>query len=171
MIVILTIVTFAQKWPLLTMRHVLEEVVFKGVFKKVNPNNSVNIEIKGGSGAGGGSKKNGVPPSPAASKKVHKYASKKYSSKNCGSKKFHIDKYFLQYFHHHHHPPLVTCSPPPWPPLTQTPGATRRSVFAPKPRDDLVACKHCQRNFAEDRVWSIGGNMLQQKFNHISCFV
>ena len=34
----------------------------------------------------------------------------------------------------------------------QTPGATRRSVFAPKPRDDLVACKHCQRNFAEDRV-------------------
>jgi len=68
----------------------------------VNPNNSVNIEIKGGSGAGGGSKKNGVPPSPAASKK--------------------------------------------------TPGATRRSVFAPKPRDDLVACKHCQRNFAEDRV-------------------
>ena len=34
----------------------------------------------------------------------------------------------------------------------QTPAATRRSVFAPKPRDDLVACKHCQRNFAEDRV-------------------
>ena len=101
---ILTIVTFAQKWPLLTMRHVLEEVVFKGVFKKVNPNNSVNIEIKGGSGAGGGSKKNGVPPSPAASKKVHKYASKKYSSKNCASKKFHINKYVLQSIHHHHHP-------------------------------------------------------------------
>ena len=36
--------------------------------KKVNPNNSVNIEIKGGSG--GGPKKNPVPPSPAASKKV-----------------------------------------------------------------------------------------------------
>ena len=35
---------------------------------KVNPNNSVNIEIKGGSG--GGPKKNPVPPSPAASKKV-----------------------------------------------------------------------------------------------------
>lgn len=69
----------------------------------VNPNNSVNIEIKGGSGGlGGGSKKNAVPPSPAASKK--------------------------------------------------TPGAARRSVFAPKPRDDLVPCKHCQRNFAEDRV-------------------
>ena len=34
----------------------------------------------------------------------------------------------------------------------QTPGAARRSVFAPKPRDDLVPCKHCQRNFAEDRV-------------------
>jgi len=34
----------------------------------------------------------------------------------------------------------------------KTPAATRRSVFAPKPRDDLVACKHCQRNFAEDRV-------------------
>ena len=40
---------------------------------KVNPNNSVNIEIKGGSGGlGGGSKKNAVPPSPAASKKVQK---------------------------------------------------------------------------------------------------
>ena len=36
--------------------------------KKVNPNNSVNIEIKGGSS--GGPKKNPVPPSPAASKKV-----------------------------------------------------------------------------------------------------
>lgn len=28
----------------------------------------------------------------------------------------------------------------------------RRSVFAPKPRDDLIACKNCQRNFAEDRI-------------------
>jgi len=28
----------------------------------------------------------------------------------------------------------------------------RRSVFAPKPRDDLVSCKNCQRNFAEDRI-------------------
>jgi hypothetical protein len=28
----------------------------------------------------------------------------------------------------------------------------RRSVFAPKPRDDLTSCKHCQRNFAEDRI-------------------
>jgi hypothetical protein len=25
-------------------------------------------------------------------------------------------------------------------------------VFAPKPRDDLTACRYCQRNFAEDRV-------------------
>jgi len=28
----------------------------------------------------------------------------------------------------------------------------RRSVFAPKPRDDLISCKNCQRNFAEDRI-------------------
>jgi len=28
----------------------------------------------------------------------------------------------------------------------------RRSVFAPKPRDDLTSCKNCQRNFAEDRI-------------------
>jgi hypothetical protein len=28
----------------------------------------------------------------------------------------------------------------------------RRSVFAPKPRDDLMSCKNCQRNFAEDRI-------------------
>merc|ERR1712013_529474 len=28
----------------------------------------------------------------------------------------------------------------------------RRSVFAPKPRDDLVSCKNCQRNFVEDRI-------------------
>jgi len=33
---------------------------------------------------------------------------------------------------------------------TSTPA--RRSVFAPKPRDDLIACKNCQRNFAEDRI-------------------
>ena len=39
----------------------------------MNPNNSVNIEIKGAGGGEGGvsSKKNPVPPSPAASKKVH----------------------------------------------------------------------------------------------------
>jgi hypothetical protein len=30
--------------------------------------------------------------------------------------------------------------------------AARRSVFAPKPRDDLVQCSNCGRNFAEDRV-------------------
>lgn len=29
---------------------------------------------------------------------------------------------------------------------------SRRSVFAPKPRDDLISCKNCQRNFAEDRI-------------------
>ena len=28
----------------------------------------------------------------------------------------------------------------------------RRSLFAPKPRDDLVACKNCGRNFADDRI-------------------
>merc|ERR1712038_679382 len=28
----------------------------------------------------------------------------------------------------------------------------RRSLFAPKPRDDLKACKNCGRNFAEDRI-------------------
>merc|ERR1719189_941910 len=28
----------------------------------------------------------------------------------------------------------------------------RRSLFAPKPRDDLRACKNCGRNFAEDRI-------------------
>merc|ERR1712066_494095 len=28
----------------------------------------------------------------------------------------------------------------------------RRSLFAPKPRDDLVSCKHCARNFADDRI-------------------
>lgn len=28
----------------------------------------------------------------------------------------------------------------------------RRSLFAPKPRDDLVSCKHCGRNFADDRI-------------------
>ena len=28
----------------------------------------------------------------------------------------------------------------------------RRSVFAPKPRDDLSQCKNCGRNFAEDRI-------------------
>merc|ERR1712173_10016 len=28
----------------------------------------------------------------------------------------------------------------------------RRSLFAPKPRDDLVPCKNCGRNFADDRV-------------------
>ena len=28
----------------------------------------------------------------------------------------------------------------------------RRSVFAPKPRDDLEQCKNCGRNFAEDRI-------------------
>lgn len=32
----------------------------------------------------------------------------------------------------------------------QTP--QRRSVFAPKPRDDLISCKNCSRNFAEDRI-------------------
>lgn len=30
--------------------------------------------------------------------------------------------------------------------------AGRRSLFASKPRDDLVPCKNCGRNFAEDRV-------------------
>merc|ERR1719189_2319894 len=28
----------------------------------------------------------------------------------------------------------------------------RRSLFAPKPRDDLRACKNCGRNFADDRI-------------------
>merc|ERR1719412_139102 len=28
----------------------------------------------------------------------------------------------------------------------------RRSLFAPKPRDDLKACKNCGRNFADDRI-------------------
>ena len=28
----------------------------------------------------------------------------------------------------------------------------RRSVFAPKPRDDLSQCKNCGRNFVEDRI-------------------
>jgi len=28
----------------------------------------------------------------------------------------------------------------------------RRSVFAPKPRNDLVQCQNCERNFAEDRI-------------------
>ena len=76
---------------------------FKGVFKQVNPNNSVNIEIKGGSGAGGGSKKNGVPPSPAASKKVHKNISKKVH-KNVSKKvqkkmPVNVHKYILNSFH------------------------------------------------------------------------
>jgi len=31
-------------------------------------------------------------------------------------------------------------------------GTARRSVFAPKPRDDLTSCKNCGRNFAEDRI-------------------
>ena len=45
--------------------------MFSLFLKKVNPNNSVNIEIKGGGGGGGGgSKKNPIPPSPAATKKV-----------------------------------------------------------------------------------------------------
>ena len=35
----------------------------------------------------------------------------------------------------------------------QTPSTpARRSLFAPKPRDDLVSCKMCGRNFAEDRI-------------------
>ena len=28
----------------------------------------------------------------------------------------------------------------------------RQSIFAPKPRDDLVECSNCGRNFAEDRI-------------------
>lgn len=28
----------------------------------------------------------------------------------------------------------------------------RRSIFAPKPRNDLIQCKNCDRNFAEDRI-------------------
>ena len=28
----------------------------------------------------------------------------------------------------------------------------RQSIFAPKPRDDLVECTNCGRNFAEDRI-------------------
>ena len=31
-------------------------------------------------------------------------------------------------------------------------GKPRQSIFAQKARDDLVACKNCGRNFAEDRV-------------------
>lgn len=28
----------------------------------------------------------------------------------------------------------------------------RQSIFAPKPRDDLLPCSNCGRNFAEDRI-------------------
>ena len=28
----------------------------------------------------------------------------------------------------------------------------RQSIFAPKPRDDLVSCSNCGRNFAVDRI-------------------
>jgi len=45
-------------------------------------------------------------------------------------------------------------SVPPSPaPKKKTPSTpARRSLFAPKPRDDLTACKNCGRNFAEDRI-------------------
>jgi len=45
-------------------------------------------------------------------------------------------------------------SVPPSPaPKKKTPSTpARRSLFAPKPRDDLVSCKNCGRNFAEDRI-------------------
>ena len=33
-----------------------------------------------------------------------------------------------------------------------SPTKARQSIFAPKPRDDLVACSNCGRNFAEDRI-------------------
>ncbi len=38
----------------------------------------------------------------------------------------------------------------PAPPAKEAPA--RRSVFAPKPRDDLSQCPNCGRNFAHDRI-------------------
>jgi len=45
-------------------------------------------------------------------------------------------------------------SVPPSPAIKKKTPSTpaRRSIFAPKVRDDLVACKNCGRNFAEDRI-------------------
>ena len=37
--------------------------------------------------------------------------------------------------------------------IFQTPSTpARKSIFAPKPRDDLAACRMCGRNFADDRI-------------------
>lgn len=33
-----------------------------------------------------------------------------------------------------------------------SPSSARKSIFATKARDDLVACNNCGRNFAEDRI-------------------
>jgi len=45
-------------------------------------------------------------------------------------------------------------SVPPSPaPKKKTPSTpARKSIFAPKPRDDLTACRMCGRNFADDRI-------------------